>query len=290
MLVTVLCAVVIIFIYSDGLPSPSDLNPESKNVISECFVRFVDVGEGDCTLAVDGDRVLIVDTGTSENAAVLCAELNSLGIKTIDTVLITHFHSDHMGGLRLLCGRFEIKKLVLPSIVLSNEDEQISEALKCRDAITASGGTVKTVSVGERFSVGKITVDILFHDTALKSENNRSVVARLNAFGTDFLLMGDAVKTTEKKLLKGKIDIDCDVLKVGHHGAKDGTYNDFLNSVTPEYAVISCGEDNDYGHPTSAVLKRLERQNIKIFRTDISGNITFYPDDNNVIIATENQP
>ncbi len=293
LLTILVCSIVIVFVYDELCILTTDemtlsLTPEGRRLLGDEYVRFLDVGQGDSALAVSGGESLLIDTGTPENARKLCAELKTLGINRIDTLLITHFHNDHMGAISLLCRRFQIKRLVIPEVETSSESGNAAEVLRCAEEIFCNGGSVENVADVQTFGIGDISLEVLFYDGDSDSENNRSVISRLEVKKKKFLLMGDALKTCEEKLLRSRSTVECDVLKVGHHGAKNASCSSFLCAASPEYSVISCGLDNIYSHPDFKTLKRLETVNSKIYRTDMLGSITFFVEDDSLIVKTEN--
>ena len=137
------------------------------------------------------------------------------------------------------------------------------------------------------FRLGEFEITVLGVFDDRKNENNRSIIAVAEIDGIKFLFTGDAEEKEEKYLLGEQLNLDCDVLKVPHHGSSTSSSKEFLNAVTPEYAVISVGENNVYGHPHKETLQALTEANAKVYRTDQSGDITFNVNDGKITVETE---
>ena len=138
--------------------------------------------------------------------------------------------------------------------------------------------------------LGNAKIEFLSQETHTDIVNNKSIVMKISYGDVLALLTGDSQKEVEDSLLEAKMDISADILDVGHHGSRTSTSMDFLEKVRPQYALISCGEDNDYGHPNSFVMKKLQKKNVKVYRTDLDGNIVLKTDGTKKkIIVTTNK-
>ncbi len=252
---------------------------------SNDFVRIVDVGQGDSILIHSGGYSALIDTGPKDNADELTQSLKAEGIEIIDVLLLTHLHVDHTGGIEQVFSNFKVETLILPE--LSTFSDGIYSAEFAINQMTQSGGNIYKAVENMSFDIGnfKITVIGAYYD--IFDENNRSLIVKAENSGQSFLLTGDAETKTEKRLLEDEKDIDCDVLKVGHHGSTSSSINDFLDKVSPVYAAISVGTGNMYNHPHLDTLKRLEMRGIKTYRTDHSGDITFYVEKGKINPQTE---
>ncbi len=234
------------------------------------FVRFVDVGQGDCTLVQSSGKVMLIDTGDKNNAAKLCEYIRSLGFDQIDTVIITHPHSDHLGGLEYLNSQLSVASVY----ITENPPEDEKDGSVYHSFMDSYGGEKKQVEQMTEFSFGDFTVKPVFCDSDASDENDRSAVIRLECNDVSFLVTGD-VSESDKK-----INTSADVLKVAHHGSKTSTSMELLNRVKPKYAVVSVGADNSFGHPNKVVTDRLHSSEIQMFRTDCNGTVTFDVTDN----------
>ena len=162
----------------------------------------------------------------------------------------------------------------------------MSAAQNAINSVTSSGGGVYNAVQGMNFDVGdfEITVLAAYSDD---EENNRSIFAMAQIEGRKFLFTGDAETEVEKQLVEEGLNLECDVLKVGHHGSNTSSSKVFLDKVKPKNAVISVGIDNSYGHPHNEVINRFKSMNTEIFRTDKSGSLTFYVKDGKISVKME---
>ena len=178
----------------------------------------------------------------------------------------THAHEDHIGGMDDIIKNFKINNFYMPDAITTTKTfEDVLDALEETNVI------FQTPKVNQTFNLQDTTITTLSVTADEKNLNDTSIVLKVKHGTNTFLFMGDASTKIEKNLLNK--DIKSDVLKVGHHGSRYSTSLEFLKKVSPEYAVISVGENNTYKHPHEEILKRLEEQNIQIYRTDKQGTI-----------------
>lgn len=238
------------------------------------YVSFIDVGQGNCTLLRCGGKTILVDSGEVGAAQTVIGYIKNLNIDTLDCVLVTHPHSDHMGAMTKLLYEFKIKDFIMPEI-----PEKIIPTSRIYEkfltAVSDNAENVIAAEPGETFSYGEMTVEIFapLHD--YDDLNDMSAVTRVSCGDTSVMFMGDASATVEKDLLQKNVDYSATILNVGHHGSKTSSSEKWLKAVNPKYAVICCGLNNDYGHPHRAVTKRFESMGIEYFRTDLLGTIVF---------------
>lgn len=249
---------------------------------SSDFVQVMDVGQGDSILIYSNGRSCVIDMGIAASANEICDDLSNCNIKTLDVVMISHLHSDHIGGFNRVAEIYNVKKLIMPQILT----DSITAATKARDTVVASGGEYYTAVQGMNFNIGEFEITLL-SSYSDDNENNRSIFAVAEIDGIKFMFTGDAEKWADGMLLKEGLDLDCDVLKVSHHGGKSSTSYDFLKAVTPEYAAISVGEGNSYSHPHSDTLEALDEIGAEVFRTDLDGDIFFYIEQGKIVTKTE---
>lgn len=237
----------------------------------ELVVRFLDVGQGDSALVTFGEQSLLIDGGPAKASQKLYAVLEDLGITNLDYVIATHPDEDHCGGLAgalqfATCGTFYCSVTEHDTDAFGNVVQRL-------------GGTPITVpAAGDSFALGPATVQFVGPVTPTDDANNGSLVCKLTYGTTSFLFTGDAEASSETQMTDSGADLRADVLKVGHHGSNTSSSTRFLNAVAPEYAVISVGKDNSYGHPTNEALLRLQAAGAQILRTDELGTITFQSD------------
>jgi DNA internalization-related competence protein ComEC/Rec2 len=238
-------------------------------------VTFVDVGQGDSILLqTPGAENVLIDCGEAELFdKELMPFLRSRGVKKLDTVVATHYHSDHLGGMEQLFGNFYAETLVVPDYEPDNNRKKTllkaAEKHKIRVEEVSEGNTIPE-------NDDDLSIFVLhpqkygFSD----NENDNSLVLKVEYNGRIILLTGDLEEEGEDRLLK-KYDIESDVLKVGHHGSSTSSSRAFLAEVDPTYAVIQCGKNNSYGHPHYETLDCLEDNDVRVYRTDKDGNVTF---------------
>lgn len=247
-------------------------------------VTFLDVGQADSTLIRCNGVSMLIDAGTNSTAGRLVSTFKNEGIRKFEVVVGTHPHEDHIGGLDAVINNFDIGKIYMPRV--STTTKTFADVMQ---AIQSKGLGVTDPQPGESFNLGSATCTILapIPPVAEDDLNNYSIVIRLLYSSTSFLFAGDAQAESEKKMLARDFTLKSDVLKVGHHGSNSSTAPDFLKAVSPQYAVIMVGEKNDYGHPHQETLDRLNKAGVKIYRTDLNGNISFMSDGSNLTIKTE---
>ena len=253
---------------------------------AEDYVVFLDVGQGDSTLIVSNGKTALIDAGESEYSHKLYSKLRSYGVEKIDFMLGSHNHSDHIGGCEYLFERFKIGNLMLN---FKNRAEDADKGLSSSlGYICKRNGTTKYDPVRSAvINVGDFELTVIgFYPDAV-GENNRSVFVMAKIGDKKFLFTGDAQEQSENRIIKDRINIDCDVLKVAHHGSSTSSGTNFLGNASPEYAVIFCGANNSYGHPNDNVLQRLKKVDAKVYRTDINGDVAFDFNNNELEVYTE---
>ena len=247
--------------------TPETTSSEVQKVSGEMKVHYIDVGQGDSELIqVDGKNILI-DAGTSDKKAL--NYLKSIGVTTLDYVIATHPHEDHIGSMDDVINNFNIGTFYSPKATTTTKAyENMINALKSKNL------KLTVPKVGDKLTIGSAALEFLApNSSAYEDLNNYSIVTRLKYGNNSFIFMGDAEDVSEGELISKQLDISANVLKVGHHGSHSSTTQVFLDKVNLQYAVISCGKDNDYGHPHKETLDKLNAKNIKVLRTDLSGTI-----------------
>ena len=242
-------------------------------------VTVLDVGQSDCTLVVQSDRVLMIDSGTSTAREAVQYALHSRGIRKIDYLLLTHPHEDHIGNARMLIEKYEIGALILSPAV--SEDWGYELVLQ---AAEGRGIPVTYATAGYGFSVGAATAEVLAVFADAKDINDAGVILRVQYGETSFLFTGDGEGEAERRLLEGvpPEKLDCDFYKAGHHGSDTSSSAALLEVVTPSHAAISCGEHNDYGFPHRELMERLAAVGAAVHRTDLEGDLHYVSDGSTV--------
>jgi len=248
-------------------PSPAAVPEE------ELQVHFIDVGQADCILLMNKGESMLIDAGNNDDGDLVTSYLQSQGITSLTYAVGTHPHEDHIGGLDVVIQNFEIQNLLMPKI--QADTVTFEEVL---DAAIEKGLSITAPKQGDTFTLGTATVTAVHCYEKTDDYNNASLIFRVDFGETSFLFTGDAEKEAENAVLLSGVDIDCDVLKAGHHGSSTSSSRAFLDAVSPEYAVITCGAGNSYGHPHRETMQAFNGRGITVYRTDEQGSVRVFSD------------
>ncbi|MDF2882868.1 MAG: ComE-like protein Metallo beta-lactamase superfamily hydrolase, secreted [Clostridiaceae bacterium] len=244
-------------------------NSNGSSVNGKLKVHYINVGQGDSILVQQGDKNMLIDAGTNASTSSLISYLRSQNIKKIDYLVLTHPHEDHIGGADAVIKTFEIGSIYMPKVTANTAT--FRDVVK---AMNAKGLKALQPIIGTNYNLGQAACEILGPVTTVNGDlNTYSIVIKVTFGNNKFLFTGDAQASNEQDMINKGFDLSADVLKLGHHGSHTSTSQNFLNKVNPKYAIISCGVDNDYGHPHKETMDRLKRKNVIVYRTDESGTI-----------------
>ena len=225
--------------------------------------HFIDVGQGDAALILTDEAAIVIDAGPVSSGGELVSYIEKYTDK-IDCLVISHPHEDHMGGAAELISSLDVAEVLMT--VYDSDAAFYSRAL---DAMSEKNVKITIVSVGETYTVGDVKMTVLSPSKDYGDKNNNSIVLRAEVDGVSALFTGDAETIAEEDILDGySWQLNSDILKVGHHGSYTSSSEKFLDAVSPEYAVISCGKDNSYGHPHQTTLNKLKARGVEYYRTD----------------------
>lgn len=236
---------------------------------SKLQIIYFDVGQADSTLIMNNGKTTLIDGGDDSDGDHLVKYIKSQKISKIDTVIATHLHADHIGGLDDIIDNFDIGTVYMPDTI--NTDKQVEEFL---DAMERKKLNYEVPEVGEKFKNGLADCEVMAIDNKAKDLNNSSIVIQMNYLEQRYLFMGDSEKEVENSRDWNKVN----VLKVGHHGSNTSSTERFLNQIRPQIAIISVGLNNKYHHPSTEILNRFGNLNTSIYRTDEDGSLLLESD------------
>ncbi len=275
-------AVSAIFAKSSGAFEKNKV-PEAENT-ADTTVEFLDVGQGDCTLVSSAGHYMLIDTGDRDSDDGVLNYLKESGIETLDCMLLTHPHADHIGEAADIAEQIEVKSIIMPLVPeeLTPTSAVYEELL---DTIEEKGIDFFQAE-DDKLSLGSCEVFTYAPEEEYSSLNNYSVLVKIVHGENSFLITGDCEVQEEKEYLKRGIDLSADVLKAAHHGSDTSSSSEWLSAVLPQYTVISCGAGNKYGHPDDETYSRICKYSPKVYITAEDGGILFYSDGKGLSVKT----
>lgn len=245
--------------------------------------HFIDVGQGDSIfIELPNHECMLIDAGIANKSEYIENYIISTGYDTIDYLIATHPHADHIGSMDYIVSNMDIGSIYMPKVSTTTKTYE-----RLLEAVQEKGMKIKSARAGMSIvDEEDLNVDILAPVEIDEGElNNCSIIIKITYESDSYLFIGDAEK---EELSTVTADMSADVLKVGHHGSRTSTTEEFLEEVNPEYAVISCGIDNDYGHPHEEAVSLLNEFNVEYYRTDLQGTIKITSDGSrNYSVTTE---
>ena len=266
------------------IQAPATKRPKDDTDYSEhsFAIHYIDVGQGDAALVVCDDKTMLIDGGKPSASSIIYTYLKNLNIDYLDCIVASHADDDHIGGLSAPLAKMKVGNVIAPE---TEADTRSYNSLKTKTE--EQGLTIQHPKPGDSMDLGSSKIEFYGPITESESDrNNGSIVMKIIYGDTSFLFTGDAEREEEQEILNAGYDLSATVLKVGHHGSKNSTTYPFLREIMPQYAVISVG-DNSYGHPTEDTLSRLRDADVKVYRTDMQGDIIATSDGKTVTITTK---
>jgi competence protein ComEC len=258
-------------------------DPEQPPATGETTISFIDVGQADSILLQSDGRAGLIDAGNNADGQLVIDYLKQHGVERLDFVIGTHPHEDHIGGLDAVIKAFPVARVYLPEVTTDTRSfEDLLLAIRDKQL------TITPPDPGLQFTLGSATCTILGPlGKEYESLNDDSIILRVTCGETAFLFAGDAGSAAEQEQLAAGTPLSAQVLKVGHHGSSSSSSAAFLAAVKPEWAVISVGADNTYGHPHHETMTRLANAGAKVYRTDESGTVVITSDGVDLEMQTE---
>ena len=248
-------------------------------------IHFLDVGQADAAIIQCDGETMMIDGGDAGDSSLVYAYLmRTLGVGYIKAMIATHPHADHIGGLSGALNACTVGTVY--SSVTQYDSEAFSSLLKYAQR---QGISITVPQPGDTFTLGSDVVEFLAPQRSHGSVNDLSLVVRIDYGETSFLFTGDAEWDSEHAMVDSGCELSATLLKVGHHGSDTSSGYVFLREVMPQYAVISVGADNTYGHPADAVLSRLRDAGATVYRTDLHGTIICHSDGQTLTFETERE-
>ena len=261
----------LIFTYGDKIFD------KAETYDSDVRVHFIDVGQGSATLVSYGKNGILIDTGEAEYGTYLFDYIDSCGVTTLDYVIASHPHSDHIGSMADIIKKYPIGTFIMPELSeMNTPTTRVYE--KMLVALAEKDVNVELSETGAVYNAAEgISFRVFGPCEQVSDLNDMSVIVKLTVNGTSFMVLADAEKQELSSVYESypNLDYRSDVLVMGHHGSSTSVHEKFLGAVNADVAVISCGADNKYGHPHREALQYVKEEKMTLYRTDIDGDIVF---------------
>lgn len=238
----------------------------------ECEITMIDVGQGDAFLLRSGDKTVLIDTGPVSGREKLDAFLAGAGVGRIDCMILTHPHEDHIGNAHYIIKNYTVARVMMPDATTNTYCFE-----KLLRAADNAGLEIEVPETGDVYEIGEMKFTVLFAPSEVPEDdlNLYSPIIRLDFGGVSALFTGDAEKWNEAEAIKrARPLLDCDILKVAHHGSDTSNSEEFIAAVSPAVGLISCEKGNEYGHPHAKALKTFKKYGVTLYRTDRESTVT----------------
>ena len=285
------------YIPADWLDSTTSQEENNQTTVvqkGEMVVTMIECGQADSFLIQQGEMNALVDCGEESTGDDVVAYLKSIGITRLDYVFGTHPHDDHMGGMYMVITNFEVGKIIIPNKqVTTGWFKDLMAEIKAgsydpKNPDKEVRYVVEYPEPGDTYQLGDAIIEVLGPiDMTSSNPNNWSTVMMVSFGEQDLLMTGDAEKSVEKALIKAGVDLDAEILKVGHHGSETSSSDEFLDAVDPDYALISCSVGNIHEHPVDIIIQKYEDRKIPVNRTDECGTVVITITRDSIEFSTE---
>lgn len=280
---SLLTIVILIIIALIGVKEADVINIDNSKLTNslldgEVYVHFIDVGQGSSTLIQQGKDAILVDSGLSEYGDTVSDFIKSCGVTNLEYVVATHPHDDHIGSITQVMDEFTVGQIIMPELEEFNTPTtKVYE--RFIDYIIENEIDAYSAEFGDVYEMNDVKLQILGPVEQVKDLNDMSVICKVYAGDNSFMLLGDAEKEELSSVYEYNysygINLESDVLLMGHHGSSTSVYKPFLDKVDAETAVISCGRNNTYNHPHKEALDYCKQNGMAVVRTDLHGTITY---------------
>lgn len=272
---------------SDGTPASSETDISVTQSVevdgdSSFCITFIDVGQADSALVACDGHYMLIDGGNVADSDLIYTVLQKNGVSHLDYVVATHAHEDHVGGLSAALELCTVDTVYCPVTEYSSK-----AFTNFADKANKRGAPITVPKAGDSFTLGSATATVLAPLKTYDDTNNTSIVLKICYGETSFLFAADAERDSEADMYEAGADLSATLLKVGHHGSNTSSSYLFLREVMPQYAIISVGAGNSYGHPHEETLSRLHDAEVKVYRTDECGDIICRSDGKHLNFETQ---
>lgn len=276
--IVILVVIALLGVKETGIINIDNTSLTNSRLNGEVYVHFIDVGQGSSTLIQQGKNGILVDSGLSEYGDTVSDFIKSCGVTNLEYVIATHPHDDHIGSITQVMDNFTIGQVIMPELAEFNTPTtRVYE--RFIDYIIENNIDAYSAEFGDVYEMNDVKLQILGPVEQNKDLNDMSVICKVYAGESTFMLLGDAEKDELSSVYEYNynygLDLKSDVLLMGHHGSSTSIYKPFLDEVDADTAIISCGRNNSYNHPHKEALNYCKNNNMEILRTDLDGTISY---------------
>lgn len=282
------CVLLISFGEQTGLPEWHDIFAYCGVYAEEnegLFAGFVNVGSADACCIKCGDKQLLIDSGTERTCHKLSSFLERYDFTHFDYAIISHPDTDHFGGMTEVIEKFGVDTIYITSLPKELEPDN-AEYRRFLDSVKENNVKLICQSSDKKLTLGEMELDFISPKKEYDNRNDNSLAVKISYGNHKFLFTGDISEKAEQDLLDSDIDLNCDVLKVAHHGSKSSSCKAFLKAVSPEISVVSVGS-SDVALPDYSTMARIDKYSSSVYRTDSDYSVVITSDGVNLKVHTD---